>query len=117
MKRPEIKGTGLLEAAGLKDISPVVAQQIEIDCKYEGYISRQEKEIEKNRSQFDQAIPSDFCFESIPGLSNEAKQKLALIKPKNLGQAGRIPGMTPAAVSLLMVYLKKEDSIKNVQVD
>ena len=117
MKRPEIKGTGLLEAAGLKDISPVVAQQIEIDCKYEGYNSRQEKEIEKNRSQFDQAIPSDFCFESIPGLSNEAKQKLMLIKPKNLGQAGRIPGMTPAAVSLLMVYLKKEDSIKNVQVD
>ena len=117
MKRPEIKGTGLFEAAGLKDISSSVAQQIEIDCKYEGYISRQEKEIEKNRSQFDQPIPSDFCFESIPGLSNEAKQKLTLIKPKNLGQAGRIPGMTPAAVSLLMVYLKKGDSVKNAQVD
>ena len=117
MKRPEIKGTGLLKAAGLKDISSSVAQQIEIDCKYEGYISRQEKEIEKNKTQFDQAIPTDFCFESIPGLSNEAKQKLALIKPKNLGQAGRIPGMTPAAVSLLMVYLKKGDSIRNMQVD
>lgn len=117
MKRPEIKGMALLEAAGLKTISSSVAEQIEIDCKYEGYISRQEKEVEKNKSHSDQPIPSDFCFDSIPGLSNEAKQKLALIKPKNLGQAGRIPGMTPAAVSLLMVYLKKGDSIKNVQAD
>ncbi len=117
MKRPEIKGMALLEAAGLKMISSSVAEQIEIDCKYQGYISRQEKEVEKNKSHFDQPIPSDFCFDSIPGLSNEAKQKLALIKPKNLGQAGRIPGMTPAAVSLLMVYLKKGDSIQNVQAD
>jgi len=96
---------------------PGKREQIEIDCKYEGYISRQEKEVEKNKSHSDQPIPSDFCFDSIPGLSNEAKQKLALIKPKNLGQAGRIPGMTPAAVSLLMVYLKKGDSIQNVQAD
>jgi len=117
MKRPEIKGMALLEAAGLKVISSSVAEQIEIDCKYQGYISRQEKEVEKNKSHFDQPIPSDFCFDSIPGLSNEAKQKLTLIKPKNLGQAGRIPGMTPAAVSLLMVYLKKGDSIQNVQAD
>ena len=117
MKRPEIKGMALLEAAGLKMISSSVAEQIEIDCKYEGYISRQEKEVEKNKSHSDQPIPSDFCFDSIPGLSNEAKQKLALIKPKNLGQAGRIPGMTPAAVSLLMVYLKKGDSIQNVHAD
>ena len=117
MKRPEIKGMALLEAAGLKMISSSVAEQIEIDCKYEGYISRQEKEVEKNKFHSEQPIPSDFCFDSIPGLSNEAKQKLALIKPKNLGQAGRIPGMTPAAVSLLMVYLKKGDSIQNVQAD
>ena len=117
MKRPEIKGMALLEAAGLKMISSSVAEQIEIDCKYEGYISRQEKEVEKNKSHSDQPIPPDFCFDSIPGLSNEAKQKLALIKPKNLGQAGRIPGMTPAAVSLLMVYLKKGDSIQNVHAD
>ncbi len=117
MKRPEISGTGLLKAVGLQNVSLSVAQQIEIDCKYEGYITRQEKEIEQNRSQHDQPIPLGFCFESIPGLSNEAKQKLALIKPKTLGQAGRIPGMTPAAVSLLMVYLKKGDGTKNAQFD
>ena len=117
MKRPEINGAALLKAAGLEKVSSGVAEQIEIDCKYEGYISRQKKEVEKNKSHSDQSIPSDFCFNSIPGLSNEAKQKLALIKPKNLGQAGRIPGMTPAAVSLLMVYLKKADNIQNVQAD
>ncbi len=112
LKRPEVEGKSLLESAGFEDLRADVVEQIEIDCKYEGYIKRQQKEVEKNRSQFDQPIPEEFDFVSIPGLSSEAKQKLIQIRPKDLGQAGRIPGLTPAAISLLLVYLKKRGNLK-----
>ncbi|MGW8187211.1 MAG: tRNA uridine-5-carboxymethylaminomethyl(34) synthesis enzyme MnmG [Desulfobacterales bacterium] len=83
-----------------------IAHQVEIDIKYEGYIARQRREIEKFQSLERMPIPSDFDFNRVHGLSNELKEKLSAVKPASLGQTSRIDGMTPAALSVLMVALK-----------
>jgi len=85
-----------------------VAEQVEIDCKYEGYISRQQEEIERVQSQQEMAIPEFIEYGAISGLSNEVCQKLELVRPATIGQAGRVAGVTHAAISLLLVYLKKQ---------
>ncbi|MEX2515491.1 MAG: tRNA uridine-5-carboxymethylaminomethyl(34) synthesis enzyme MnmG [Gammaproteobacteria bacterium] len=84
-----------------------VAEQIEIQTKYHGYIARQALEIERNQRQEDTALPPDLDYEQVRGLSAEVCQKLAAQRPFSLGQAARIPGVTPAAISLLRVHLKK----------
>ncbi len=84
-----------------------VAEQVEIQAKYAGYIDRQADEIQKLRQSENTRLPTDFDFNSIEGLSNEIKHKLSTAKPETLGQASRIPGVTPAAISLLLIYLKK----------
>ncbi len=83
-----------------------VIRQVEIEIKYEGYIDKQLKEIEKFKSMERMRIPEDFAFDTIPGLSNELKEKLSDVRPVSLGQAFRIDGMTPAALSVLAVVLK-----------
>ncbi|MCF8111582.1 MAG: tRNA uridine-5-carboxymethylaminomethyl(34) synthesis enzyme MnmG [Desulfobacteraceae bacterium] len=83
-----------------------VARQVEIAVKYDGYIRKQLKEIEKYREMEDTRIPEDFDFRSVHGLSNEIREKLCAVRPVSLGQASRIDGMTPAALSVLMVALK-----------
>jgi tRNA uridine 5-carboxymethylaminomethyl modification enzyme len=83
-----------------------IAQQVEIDIKYEGYIARQQREIEKFHNLERMPIPFDFDFNRVHGLSNELKEKLSEVKPASLGQTSRIDGMTPAALSVLMVALK-----------
>ena len=80
---------------------------MEILAKYAGYIDRQEAEIARLRAAEHQRLPADFDFGQVQGLSNEVKQKLAEVRPETIGQAGRIPGVTPAAISLLLIYLKK----------
>jgi tRNA uridine 5-carboxymethylaminomethyl modification enzyme len=90
--------------------SPRVARQVEIEIKYEGYIHRQLKEIKQFRSQENMKIPGDFDFAAVHGLSNELRGKLCEIRPVSLGQASRIDGMTPAALSVLMVALKAQRS-------
>jgi tRNA uridine 5-carboxymethylaminomethyl modification enzyme len=87
-------------------ISPELARQVEIEIKYEGYIQKQLKEIEKFKNLEQMKIPPNFDFSRIHGLSNELKEKLSRTKPTSLGQVSRIDGMTPAAVSVLMVALK-----------
>ena len=87
-------------------ISKKIAQQVEIDIKYEGYIARQRREIEKFKNLERMPIPEDFDFNRVHGLSNELKEKLTAVKPASLGQTSRIDGMTPAALSVLMVALK-----------
>ncbi|MFZ0133011.1 MAG: tRNA uridine-5-carboxymethylaminomethyl(34) synthesis enzyme MnmG [Desulfobacterales bacterium] len=82
------------------------ARQVEIDIKYEGYIARQQREIEKFRNLERMSVPADFDFTHVHGLSNELKEKLTAVRPASLGQAARIDGMTPAAISVLMVALK-----------
>ena len=87
-------------------IGKKIAHQVEIDIKYEGYIARQRREIEKFQNLERMPIPSDFDFNRVHGLSNELKEKLSAVKPASLGQTSRIDGMTPAAISVLMVALK-----------
>ncbi|MGH8028432.1 MAG: tRNA uridine-5-carboxymethylaminomethyl(34) synthesis enzyme MnmG [Arenimonas sp.] len=86
---------------------PRVAEQVEIEARYAGYVSRQHDEIERQRHHEDTAIPGDFIFAGLPGLSAELQGKLAQVRPGTIGQAQRIPGMTPAAISLLLVQLRK----------
>jgi tRNA uridine 5-carboxymethylaminomethyl modification enzyme len=87
-------------------IAPAVARQVEIEVKYEGYIQIQLREIERFKNLENVRLPEDFDFSAVHGLSNELKQKLGAVRPASLGQAARIDGMTPAAISVLMVALK-----------
>jgi tRNA uridine 5-carboxymethylaminomethyl modification enzyme len=87
-------------------MDPETARQVEIEIKYEGYIQRQEKEIEKFRHLERMKLPEGFDFLKVHGLSNELKEKLSAVGPTSLGQASRIDGMTPAALSVLMIALK-----------
>lgn len=84
-----------------------IVAQIEIEARYSGYLVRQEQEIERNRNNEQTILPDDINYAQVLGLSNEVRQKLTAVRPATLGQASRIPGMTPAAVSLLLVHLKK----------
>ena len=108
LKRPELSYATLADAVALEDRpDAAVIEQMEILAKYAGYIDRQSDEIEKLRAAETTRLPDDFDYGQVKGLSNEVKQKLGDIRPETLGQAGRIPGVTPAAISLLMIYLKK----------
>jgi tRNA uridine 5-carboxymethylaminomethyl modification enzyme len=78
---------------------------VETEAKYAGYIAQQERQIDRLKDSERRRIPDGFEFEDIPGLSNEVKQKLRRVRPETLGQAGRIPGVTPAAIAVLDVYL------------
>jgi tRNA uridine 5-carboxymethylaminomethyl modification enzyme len=108
LKRPELTYANLAEAVALADRpDSAVIEQMEILAKYAGYIDRQADEIEKLRAAETTALPVEFDYGQVKGLSNEVKQKLSEIRPQTLGQAGRIPGVTPAAISLLLIFLKK----------
>jgi tRNA uridine 5-carboxymethylaminomethyl modification enzyme len=87
--------------------NPQAAEQVEIIIKYQGYIDRQLEEIEKLKRNEDTFLPNDLDYSDIKGLSNEVTAKLNNIKPENIGQASRISGVTPAAISILLIYLKK----------
>ena len=91
----------------LKDFPQEVIDQVEYEIKYQGFISRQLKDIEKFKHIEKINIPSDIDYDGIASLSNEIRQKLKKFSPSNLGQANRISGVTPAALSILMVYLRK----------
>ena len=91
-------------APGVDD--PAVAEQVEIGVKYSGYLDRQRDEIARQQRHEDTAIdPGDFDYAAVRGLSMEVRQKLERVRPQTIGQAQRIPGMTPAAISLLLVHL------------
>lgn len=112
LRRPEIRHDFLwaLESVSILDetIDPQVTEQVEIQTKYEGYIQRQSLEIARLQKHEETKIPPTFSYDAIPGLSAEVQQKLKQIKPVTVGQASRIPGITPAAISILLVYLKRE---------
>ncbi|MDO6747499.1 tRNA uridine-5-carboxymethylaminomethyl(34) synthesis enzyme MnmG [Gilvimarinus sp. 1_MG-2023] len=107
LKRPELNYTDIANLKGEVNVSEAVAEQIEIDAKYSGYISRQQEDIDRLRAYENTRFPDAFDFNAVDGLSNEVKQKLSEAKPETLARAQRIPGVTPAAVSLLLVYMKK----------
>ncbi|MDH5736784.1 MAG: tRNA uridine-5-carboxymethylaminomethyl(34) synthesis enzyme MnmG, partial [Gammaproteobacteria bacterium] len=104
VKRPEVRITSLMASYGLDCPDAEVSEQLEIDVKYEGYITRQEAEIKRLKDQEHTLIPEGFDYTEVPGLSNEVRQKLMDVRPDTLGQAGRISGVTPAALSLLLIY-------------
>ncbi len=108
LKRPEISYRHLAELYPEQKVPEAIAEQIEIQTKYEGYISRQEDEIQRLKKHEQTPLPLDFNYDQVSGLSNEITQKLKDVKPETIAQAARIPGVTPAAVSLLLVYLKKQ---------
>src|SRR5690554_1164545 len=112
LRRPEIEYHHIVEIGGQGVENPQVAEQVEIQVKYEGYISRQLDEIEKLRKHENTTLPTDLDFDAIAGLSNEIKQKLKDVRPQTLAQASRIPGVTPAAVSLLLIHLKKRSLVE-----
>lgn len=111
LKRPELGYKDIVDITALKKTDAAaddVAEQVEIDAKYSGYIDRQQEEIDKLRRQENTVIPENFDYRVVKGLSNEVKQKLTDVRPETLARAARIPGVTPAAVSLLLIYLKKK---------
>ncbi len=114
LRRPEISYDLLcqFETIGTQKVDNIIAEQIEIQMRYEGYISRQMQEIEKQRRHEETKIPENFNYEIVKGLSNEVKQKLKEIQPITVGQASRIPGITPAAISMLLIYIKKVSNYK-----
>ena len=107
LKRFELDYTAV-EALGPSDspVRPDVARQVEIEIKYEGYIQRQHKEIEKFKHLERMRIPDDVDYSQVHGLSNELREKLSAVRPTSMGQASRISGMTPAALSVLMIMLR-----------
>lgn len=120
LRRPEIDYASLVEIIGKSDaddaivgeIADKIAEQVEIQAKYEGYLDRQHAEIEKHRKHEATGIPNVIDYAEVRGLSTEVRQKLSDHRPQTIGQAGRIPGITPAAISLLMVFLKKTHPVK-----
>ncbi len=111
LRRPEVTYDTLMDV--MQDSSsPLssVSEQVEIQIKYEGYIKRQHEEIERQKRHEEMQLSPTFDYASVGGLSNEVRQKLIAAKPVTLGQAARIPGVTPAAISLLLVHLKKNTS-------
>ena len=109
LKRPELNYAALMEIEGLgPGVSDQrVAAQVETQAKYAGYLGRQAEEVAKSRRNEAREIPANFDYYEVKGLSAEAREKLETVRPDTIGQASRIPGITPAAVSLLLVYLKK----------
>jgi len=110
LKRPELTYDDLKAFDGWEEIRDrVVKRQIEIEAKYEGYIKRQSKSVQKFKSLEVKKIPSEMDYNAIPGLSNELKMKLNAIVPVSIGQAQRIPGMTQAALTAILITMKKEE--------
>ena len=107
LARPEIDYAGLVAIIGGGAPDPQVAEQVEIKTKYAGYIDRQQDEIARLRASEDTKLPVDIDYATISGLSKEIQHKLGNSRPETLGQASRIPGVTPAAISLLLIHLKK----------
>jgi len=114
IRRPEVNYQDLMAIEGvgpaLADAS--AAEQVEIQIKYEGYINRQQDEIAKQERNETTKLPTDFDYSAVKGLSNEVVLKLNQTKPETVGQASRISGITPAAISLLLVYLKKQGLLR-----
>jgi tRNA uridine 5-carboxymethylaminomethyl modification enzyme len=117
LRRPEVRYEDVLELIGLpgwqdedERLAPQLSRDIEAQTRYSGYIERQHEEIERSRRHEATVLPADFDYRQLAGLSNEARQRLGEIRPATLGQAARVPGVTPATVSILLVHLKRHAS-------
>ena len=107
LRRPEVKIRDLLPilAEAGHDLTPQQAERVEIEAKYEGYIQQQQRDVERMARLEQHPIPSDLDYGSVSGLSTEMIERLTKVRPTSLGQAARVPGVTPAAVSILSILL------------
>ncbi len=114
LRRPEVSYESLMSLAisGETISDPIAAEQVEIQTKYAGYIKRQLEEIDKHKRYENKVIPDDFNYTNLTALSSEVREKLQKTKPQTVGQASRIAGITPAAISLLLVFLKSHKANK-----
>ncbi|HMN65811.1 MAG: tRNA uridine-5-carboxymethylaminomethyl(34) synthesis enzyme MnmG [Burkholderiaceae bacterium] len=110
LRRPDVDYPAIIEIGGPGPDDPQVREQVAIQLKYAGYIARQQAEIARHEHNESLAIPVDFDYAQVRGLSVEVRQRLAQLRPETVGQAARVSGVTPAAISLLLVYLKKRRS-------
>ncbi len=110
LARPQINYSMLTNLVDSESeaIAPAVAEQVEIQAKYAGYIARQAAEVQRHQAQEAQLLPLDFDFSRVHGLSSEVLEKFQRVRPATIGQAARIPGVTPAAISLLLIHLKRQ---------
>jgi tRNA uridine 5-carboxymethylaminomethyl modification enzyme len=119
LRRPEVSYKELVSrpefSPGVFD--PLVAEQIEVQIKYEGYIKAQTREIARQEKYGSLRLPKDIDYSKVTGLSNEILEKLISVQPETIGHAARIPGVTPAAISLLLVYLKKRGHLRDKEND
>lgn len=119
LKRPELTYADIadlpgMESGGVED--EAVAEQVQIQAKYQGYIDRQQDEIDKLKRHEATALPAELDYHNVEGLSHEIRQKLSAARPETLAQAARISGVTPAAVSILLIHLKKRRLISHTEV-
>jgi tRNA uridine 5-carboxymethylaminomethyl modification enzyme len=113
LRRPSLEYDHLMAVEGIEapTLDPTVAEQVEIQIKYDGYIARQRQEVERQKKYETKQLPLELDYSEVAGLSGEVSEKLSNVKPSTLGQAARISGVTPAAVSLLLVHLKKREKL------
>jgi tRNA uridine 5-carboxymethylaminomethyl modification enzyme len=104
LRRPEIRWDDLVRLLGGAPVDPLVARQVEVSVKYEGYIERMLRDVARFKQAETWLLPEGLDYRTLPGLSREIGDRLSEMRPRSLGQASRIPGVTPAAVSILMVY-------------
>ncbi len=114
LKRPELEYADIATLKGEPEADGQAAEQVAIQAKYAGYIDRQQEEIARLRRHENTLLPTELDYNQVDGLSNEVKQKLGDARPETLARASRIPGVTPAAVSLLLIYLKKRGMLAAV---
>lgn len=117
LRRPELTYTDVASLKGEAIANEAAAEQVEIEAKYSGYIERQQEDVDRLRTYENTIIPDDFDYSVVDGLSNEVKQKLTAARPQTLARAARISGITPAAISLVLIYLKKRGVLKRLQED
>jgi tRNA uridine 5-carboxymethylaminomethyl modification enzyme len=117
LRRPELTYTDVASLKGEAIANEAAAEQVEIEAKYSGYIERQQEDVDRLRAYENTIIPDDFDYSVVDGLSNEVKQKLTSARPQTLARAARISGITPAAISLVLIYLKKRGVLKRLQED
>ena len=110
LRRPEVsyRDIARLSADGAAASDRLVARQVEVAVKYEGYVARMLDDVRRFKAAEERLIPAGFDYASVPGLSTEVKERLSALRPRSLGQAGRVPGVTPAALSILMVWCHRQ---------
>ena len=108
VRRPDVTYTGLQTVFSLPELEPEVRQQVEISITYEGYIKKQQEQVEHMEKLEEKLLPEDMDYQQVPSLRDEGREKLSKIRPRSVGQASRISGVSPADISVLLVWLEQQ---------